>query len=269
MLRYFHTVFWIGAGVLAFLPELLSLSPRIPEAALITLLIAYILAFRYLSGILLNHGKTAYLLEIYAVLTSLMVVLFVNRVGGITSDFFFLYYFLSIGIAMLVGRLASTVLVLTILALYALQLLWFGVETEWLSVGLKFFALVFTLPISAFLATSYLQVQESKNHIRILSSKKKEYGNMVKLVSKLERETVSTLGGLLHQKIQKFREYLQAILTTRSSALSEMEESYLIKALNRADEASDIVDELEIRFSLKQRPETKKKPSPGTDSSSN
>ena len=189
---------------------------RADEAGSLILLVCVYMALRNWVFPKWLHGNELRVLRLDVIFASALVILFTNSLGGVLSEFFFLYYFLSIGSALLLGAGPSVGLILTVIACYlpdfprtsANQLL-FG-SSDVVPFCLRLLFLLGVVPISAYFAKSYLLSQKLQKKIFILTSQKKKYEDALESI----QDDVIAWGAFrIRSALSTTKNYLDAVVS--------------------------------------------------------
>lgn len=173
-----------------------------------------------------------------------IIILFVSVTGGINSPFFFLLYFLTIGVSLLLHPLVSVVLVLSLLAYFVPELY----ASDYLNYDpLKFNiirlgSLFMIIPLAIFFAKEYLKVQEQDKKIMIFKDTQKLYKSELDKI----KNSISSLTFLkIKSSLSNVKSYSYILLKGGGKELTSKQESHLKKIYESNEQALKLLESYE------------------------
>lgn len=177
-------------------------------------------------------------LNVKSFIFTAVIILFISSTGGIESPFFFLLYFLSIGIALLLRPVISVFLVIA-LTIYFLPNINEGDFTTNL---IKISSLLMIAPLAIFFARQYLKSQEQNKKILIFRNAQRVYkSELEKIQSDIALWTSFKLKGPL----SVIKHHTFELLYGKKEIDLEKQKQYLKKIYDSNEQALEYIDEFE------------------------
>lgn len=197
------------------------------------LTVIYIAYHVFLEKKLLSKTEVS-VLNIKSFIFTAIILLFISSTGSINSSFFFLLYFLTIGVALLLKPVISAFLALSLSAYF-----WPEVsQGDYVSNLIKIASLIIMNPIAIFFAKEYLKVQEQEKKITIFKNAQKIYKSELEKIqddiglwtsfkikgplSAVKHLTYELLNNRKLASAKKQKEYLQKIYASNEKALEDI-----------------------------------------------
>jgi hypothetical protein len=232
--------------VLAFTPLTLGVGSSIVQSVILMIVVLYLITYRFfLPKIIARHEQLA--LELDVLFISTLVIVFVNSMGGILSEFFFLYYFLSIGIALLLNSRDSILTIVTLIFCYVTTLN--GSDPyDLLNAVLRLFSLLLTVPITSFFAYSYLKNQEQQHNIYILVDEKKKYKS---IIEQIQHDLIAWSSFKVKGPLANIKGFISSVMDEdkRINNLTAKQKLYLERAYKSNEHAIGLLHELDAKLS--------------------
>ena len=167
-----------------------------------------------------------------------IILLFISSTGGLSSPFFFLIYFLCIGIALLLKPLVATVLIFGLIG-YFFSDLYTG---EFYDNIIKLISLFMVVPLALFFAHGFLKSEEQDQKILIFNKSQKVYqSELEKIQDNIALWTSFKLKGPL----SVVKHYAYSLLHDKKVNLEQKQKDYLTKIYSSNEQALECIDEFE------------------------
>lgn len=242
---------WAGLVGVGFIPWLSSWPAQFVDALTTSLIVVYIIFYRLLFPRWLERWEIM-VIRVDVIVSGVVILLFINNSGGIDSPYFFLYYFLAIGIALLHGVKVSAIWVVSILAFYTYQVFTKTIATALDIYLIRAFSLLLTLPFTAFFAASYLKLKEQKQQIHVLFTEKQQFVTAHQMLGKIQQDVIAWTVFKLKENLTIVRNYLFVILTADRANLSHDQELGLRRSYNSTAQGIETLKIFEQKMHLRQ-----------------
>jgi signal transduction histidine kinase len=162
----------------------------------------------------------------------------VGVTGGIKSDFYFLIYFLTIGVALLLKPSVSVILIVALIAFYYPEV----TRLDSGSSLVKLLSLVMVTPLSMFFAKEYLKVQEQEEKIRFCHIQRKNYSSELE---KIQDDFKAWSAFQLRGPLSVVKHYASWMLEGKLGKLNEKQGEYLRRIYTSNESVIKMVDDFE------------------------
>ncbi|MCL5411470.1 MAG: hypothetical protein M1150_01865 [Patescibacteria group bacterium] len=199
-------------------------------------LVYFLYYFFFSSSLVINQEKKALIVE--TLIFTVIVILFIGVTGSLESNFFFLLYFLTIGVALLLKPVVSLVLITALVVFYYPE----AARGDFWREMIKLFSLLLVAPLSMFFAREYLKVQEQEEKIKFCQVQRKAYSSeLERIQGNLNVWTAFQLKG----PISVIKHYLSSLLSGKLGSLNKEQKKYIERVYESNEKLITLLDDFE------------------------